>query len=264
MKRISAEEFRQFRNKTREKNFLLIDVRQEEEYQSGHIPGALLIPLNLLEEKIENLPEKDLVFYCRSGSRSLVAALTAEEFNESRKEIFNLDGGILAWDGRRLEGTPHFAALDPKKETRQLLIDSMNFEKGAFRFYTYILDHFHDLDLLSAVEKARDGEIAHARLLYAHLKKVDSGIDSFDALYEALTGEIMEGGILFDEYIQQMKPNKDTSRLDIIETGILLEYTAFDLYRVMAETVNDPILEEAFYALSQAEKNHMKILAKAV
>lgn len=75
----------------------LLDVRTEEEYTAGHIPGSVLIPLNLLENKIIDIvPNKnqEIILYCRSGNRSKTAAnrLMAMGY----KKVFDL-GGIIQW-----------------------------------------------------------------------------------------------------------------------------------------------------------------------
>jgi rhodanese-related sulfurtransferase len=78
-------------------NVQLLDVREEEEFQQMFIPGALLIPLGELPDKIENLDRnKHYVVYCRSGIRSLKAVHWMLE--NGFKKVQNLTGGILAWE----------------------------------------------------------------------------------------------------------------------------------------------------------------------
>ena len=77
-------------------NLQLIDVRTPEEYKSGYIEGARLIPLNKLDILTNTIdPQKPIVLYCRSGRRSQQAQnmLTKKGF----KHVLNLEGGILAY-----------------------------------------------------------------------------------------------------------------------------------------------------------------------
>lgn len=79
-------------------NMLLLDVRTDPERKRGHIKGSVHIPLNQLrkrEQELEKYKGKEIVCYCRSGSRSLNAAvfLHKKGFNAS-----NLKGGISAWN----------------------------------------------------------------------------------------------------------------------------------------------------------------------
>lgn len=74
----------------------LIDVRTPEEYGQGHIPGAVLVPLDTIKE-IKKLPgsEGRVIIYCRSGKRSLTAiGILADKGIIAVEE---LEGGINAW-----------------------------------------------------------------------------------------------------------------------------------------------------------------------
>jgi len=73
----------------------LLDVRQPEEFRSGHIPGAKLIPLSELSAHLHELPKnQEIICVCRSGNRSLSATrqLAGAGYN-----AFNLHGGMIAW-----------------------------------------------------------------------------------------------------------------------------------------------------------------------
>jgi len=65
---ITAEELKQFIKSHNEKEYLVVDVRQQDEYTKGHIPGAKFIPLNELLSDFSGLPaNRDVIFYCHSG-----------------------------------------------------------------------------------------------------------------------------------------------------------------------------------------------------
>lgn len=76
----------------------VVDVRQPEEYVTGHLPGAQLVPLGtVLQASKKWNKNKPLLLVCRSGHRSRMAAeiLIKEGFTA----VYNLDGGMLAWSG---------------------------------------------------------------------------------------------------------------------------------------------------------------------
>lgn len=78
------------------KGALLLDVRTPAESREARIPGAVLVPLDALERKIDTLPrDRTIVVQCRSGNRSATATrmLLARGF----ASVVNLRGGILAW-----------------------------------------------------------------------------------------------------------------------------------------------------------------------
>ena len=77
------------------KHPMVIDVRQPEEYRSGHIAGAKLIPLGELSRKMKNLPvNKEIVCVCASGNRSHSAART---LIDAGYIVYNMKGGMLSW-----------------------------------------------------------------------------------------------------------------------------------------------------------------------
>lgn len=81
-----------------EQDVLVLDVREQDEYDSGHIPGAVLLPVGTITEKTaaEVIPAKDTVVlvYCRSGNRSKQASAALAELGYT--EIYEF-GGITTW-----------------------------------------------------------------------------------------------------------------------------------------------------------------------
>ena len=80
-----------------EEGYVILDVRTQEEYDQGHIPGAILIPNTEIEARAEQeLPDKDqlILVYCRSGRRSKLAAdiLVSLGYTDIREF-----GGIIDW-----------------------------------------------------------------------------------------------------------------------------------------------------------------------
>ncbi|MED4972164.1 MULTISPECIES: rhodanese-like domain-containing protein [Geobacillus] len=75
----------------------IIDVREPDEVAAGKIPGAVNIPLGLIEFRMHELDKnEEYILVCRSGGRSGRAA----EFLESQGyRVINMTGGMLAWEG---------------------------------------------------------------------------------------------------------------------------------------------------------------------
>ncbi len=81
-----------------ESGYIILDVRTAEEFASGHIPGAVNIPVETIDGCPEELSKKDqLIFvYCRSGRRSKTAAEKLSELGYTNIVEF---GGIIDWPG---------------------------------------------------------------------------------------------------------------------------------------------------------------------
>ena len=76
---------------------LLLDVRPTEEYENGHFPGAVSIPLEDLEKKLNELPKNiQIAAYCR-GNLCLTSLEAVELLNEKGYKAFKLEDNVLDW-----------------------------------------------------------------------------------------------------------------------------------------------------------------------
>ena len=88
-----------------EKDYIILDVRTEEEFKSGHIPNAVCIPNESITDKEPSeLPDKDqlILVYCRSGRRSKEAAQKLADLGYTNVREF---GGIIDWTGETVTGS---------------------------------------------------------------------------------------------------------------------------------------------------------------
>ena len=84
----------------------VLDVRTPDEFNSSHIKGATLIPVGnafgsnlssdrLLKARIDEVPKKKILVYCRTGRRSETASTML--VNAGYSEVYNMEGGITSW-----------------------------------------------------------------------------------------------------------------------------------------------------------------------
>ena len=91
---------------------VVVDVRRQDEYDAGHIPGAILIPNESIGcDSPEALPDYDqiILIYCRTGNRSKQAAQKLAELGYTRVYEF---GGIQTWEGEIAMSEPAAALLE--------------------------------------------------------------------------------------------------------------------------------------------------------
>ena len=96
-RRISMQEAVEMMYK--EEGYIILDVRTEQEYAAGHIPGAIVIPNETIgAQEIPQLPDKDqlIMVYCRSGNRSKQASDKLVKLGYTNIVEF---GGIIDWPG---------------------------------------------------------------------------------------------------------------------------------------------------------------------
>jgi sulfur-carrier protein adenylyltransferase/sulfurtransferase len=116
-------------------DLLLVDVREQDEWDEGHIPGAIHIPRGNLESRIERAapdPAQTLLIYCAAGNRSAFAARTLEELGYT--DVASLAGGFTDWkrNGFPVELSAGLDAPKRARYSRHLLIPEVG-EEGQLK-----------------------------------------------------------------------------------------------------------------------------------
>jgi sulfur-carrier protein adenylyltransferase/sulfurtransferase len=142
-------------------DYILLDVREKEEYREGHLDGALSLPRGFLEMRVEeSVPDKTtpIIAYCAGGTRSLLAGKQLKDMGY--QNVTSMGGGYSAWKG----------AGYPWKQDRQFTAEQLNRYSRHF--------------LLPEV-----GEAGQAKLLDAKVLLIGAGgLGSPTALYLAAAG----------------------------------------------------------------------------
>jgi len=111
---------------------LLVDVREQHEFEEGHIPGAVHVPRGHLESRIEGRAgdrSQPIVLYCASGQRSALAAHTLGELL-GYQDVASMTGGITLWKDRGFEvETPRALSAEQKSRySRHILLPEIGLE----------------------------------------------------------------------------------------------------------------------------------------
>lgn len=260
---IWPDELKTYFQDHRESEYLLVDVRQPEEYATEHLPGAHLIVLNELLAEVPRLPkDKDLIFYCHSGMRSRVASDLCKDNGIDPGKIHNLMGGIMAWEEKVLPAIPRTDLLDNLEDISAIMEAAIGLEKGAGLFYGYLIDKLKGKPIARQLQKIAAMEMGHAKLIHHTLLPLQEKKEAFEDLYASLTGEILEGGRSLLSVCQELEHRSGGFTLNALEMAINIEYAAYDLYRTFADQCDDPAIQHAFLKLAQAEKKHIDIIVE--
>src|SRR3954466_5470859 len=97
---------------------VIVDVREQHEFEEGHIPGAVHVPRGHLESRIEGKASdrsQPIVLYCASGQRSALAAHTLQSLL-GYEDVASMNGGITLWKDHGYEvETPHALTAEQKE-----------------------------------------------------------------------------------------------------------------------------------------------------
>ncbi len=115
-----------------DREVVIVDVRETEEWDAGHIPGAVHVPRGYLESRIEGAVrdrDAEIVLYCASGNRSALAAHTLKELLGYEK-VRSMTGGITLWKDRgyEVEVPRQFTKEQRERYGRHLLLPEIGLE----------------------------------------------------------------------------------------------------------------------------------------
>lgn len=258
---LDAEQARRFLAEQPEGSYTLLDVRQPWEYEEGHLPGAVLIPLGELPGRTAELDAaKPLLAYCAVGGRSRVAVQLLSGLGF--QEVYNLAGGIKAYRGRQAAG-PTELNLDLVRgdETpEQALTLAYGMEKALENFYGSLEGQTQDPELAACCRDLARIEAVHQHRIFTRYQNLVPEADL--ARFEAgVSTGILEGGFAFQDFLA-----RNAAFLkgvpQALELALMLETQALDLYLRFARKCGEAATREIFFFLAEEEKGHLAALGR--
>jgi len=259
---LSADEARRWIAEKKEGEVTLIDVREPEEYKEGHLPGALLMPLSDLLDRMKELDiVKPVITYCRMGNRSKSAAalMKGQGFNRT----YSIEGGITAWKGSVATGEYEAGMflLEGRKTTEELISLAWALEDGTRLFYEKTKELVHDRDAEQVFETLKKAEEKHKTTLLETYMQIKGMPVTDEYLQKASLAGFMESGISIEEAVAWIK-GKDKTLQDTLELCMLVETNSLDLYIKILHEIVDESAKKVFTLLIEEEKTHLSQLGK--
>ena len=257
---INASQLKAFIESNNEGDFTLLDVRQPMEYENARIPGSKLIPLPALNDRLSELdPQKPIIAYWAAGRRSRAAAqiLTGIGF----KQVYNLKGGIAAWQGHAAAGPSEMGMmlLKGNETLREVICLAYGLEEGLRKFYSMSIKLAIGPAVVGALTRLVKIELKHKQRLFDLFLSIEPTPLDIDAFEKRITSEFMEGGFDPDKFLEQSMPALNTAA-GVLDFAMMLEAQAMDLYMRYAEKSENPEAKNIFYQMANEEKAHLKSL----
>ena len=118
--------------------------------------------------------------------------------------------------------------------------------------------------LFRSLEQVSIAEKAHAKLIYHFWIKIQKKPLAFERLYQDLKGNILEGGQSFEDACRLLEAADNQGSPAVLDLAMAIEFSAFDLYRTMAENTENAEAGSIFLSIAQAEKAHMRALTRGL
>lgn len=259
---ISADKAKEWLSDKKEGEVTILDVRQPQEYISGHIPGAIFIPLPELIDRTGELDaSKPVLAYCRSGNRSRSAA--AILLSEGFQSALSMEGGINAWNGFVAEGDygQGMYLLRGGETDEELITLAWSLEDGSRLFYEKASGLTADNESKDLFGRLMEAEARHKEnILSTYRMTTGKEIDAGFIEKAALKG-VMESGVQVEDVLALLKKNNATLQ-NMLEVSMQMEANALDLYVKIFRGIKDKNAGKVFYSLIEEEKKHLSLLGK--
>ncbi|WP_320040013.1 rhodanese-like domain-containing protein [uncultured Desulfobacter sp.] len=242
----------------------ILDVRQPSEYEQSHIPGAVLIPLSELSDRLGELdPDKSTMVYCAIGGRSRVAAqmLAGKGF----KKVINMSGGIKAWESEIAVGPQELGVdlFSGKEEPAEVLKVAYSLEQGLRDFYLTLGTQTTNPKVKDLFAKLAEIELNHQKSIFQTYldigeENVKISQKDFESMVEVKS---LEGGISTEQYLELFNPDLD-KETDVISLAMSIEAQALDLYQRVTLSIDNPDSKQVVQKIANEEKAHIESLGK--
>lgn len=179
------------------------------------------------------------------------------------REVYNLKGGIQAWQGRKAVGPVELNLDLIRGDETPLEIISLAYgmEEALRRFYVFFKDRTSDEELrnlFAVLVSAEDKHKETLRTIYLSLPDASRESKPWE---EKTQAEVLEGGFRFADFIGQNEPLLK-SPADVLETALMLETQALDLYLRFAAVIKERDTKNILFRLSDEEKAHLAALGR--
>jgi len=177
------------------------------------------------------------------------------------KQVYNLKGGIAAWQGQAAAGPEEMGMMLLKgDETPQDIIClAYGLEEGLKKFYAAATQMAIEAEVIKVLSQLAEIEERHKQRLFDLYKAIDAADTTIESFENKVNSELMEGGFDPDKLLESSKPAfKNTT--DVLSFAMMLEAQGMDLYMRYADKSEDAQVKEILYKMADEEKTHLKSL----
>lgn len=265
IKMMSVDQAQEYMERHKPDEYVLLDVRQEWEYEEVHIPGAQLIPLTELPDRLDEVSrDKPIIAQCAAGGRSMAAAALLE--GQGFTDITNLVGGIMSWEGNVAFGPMELGMIDfsGDETPEEVVIKAYAMERSLQEFYLLRADMAETPERVEIFMELAGFEDRHKDVLINLYEKI-TGERPDDAAMEAMAEKAgvvsAEGGVDIQAFVEENEVAFDGD-MGILEVAAIVEAQALDYYLRCAARAESDETADILQLLAREEKAHLKLIGR--
>ncbi len=179
------------------------------------------------------------------------------------KDVYNLTGGIKAWQGTTAQGPVEMGMMFVKGDetVKEIVLLAYGMEYGLEAFYSTLALESGDPEVKEILTRLSRVEENHQKKLFElYLTLAPAPVDR-KTFETKRVSEMMEGGFTTDEFLQQHRDTMNTVP-EIVSIAMMLETQALDLYLRFSQKVKDEKSKNVLYQIGDEEKAHLEVLGR--
>jgi rubrerythrin len=177
------------------------------------------------------------------------------------KEIYNLKGGIMAWQGLTAMGPAEMgmARLRGDETPEEIITLAYGMEEGLGDFYKIMAERNEDGEVASLFLRLAGFEENHKQRLFELYATLDNSVTDRDSFEARIVSDAMEGGFTTEEFLERNRAAMETIP-DLISVAMMLETQALDLYLRYSQRTEDDKSKAVLFDIAEEEKAHLRAL----
>ena len=179
------------------------------------------------------------------------------------KDIYNLKGGIRAWQGLTTAGPADMGMSFVKgdESPQEIIVLAYGMEKGLGEFYSTLSGQTKDTDVAGLFSNLAGIEGIHKQKLFNLYLSMDSSLSDKETFESNIVEDVMEGGFTTEAFLEQNRPAMQTVP-GVLDVAMMLETQAMDLYMRYSQKIEDEKSKNILYDIAEEEKAHLGSLGR--
>jgi rubrerythrin len=179
------------------------------------------------------------------------------------KEVYNLKGGVKAWQGQRAVG-PEEIGMDffrDDETAEKIIILAYGLEDGLKGLYRSMAEKTDDQEVVDLLSKLAAIEENHKQRLFRLYLTLDPAATDRETFEADIMSDAMEGGFTTEEFLEQNRPAMQTTA-DVLNVAMMIETQALDLYLRYSQKSKEEKSKTVLREIADEEKAHLAALGR--
>ena len=176
-------------------------------------------------------------------------------------EVYNLKGGIKAWEGQQAAGPVEvgMAMISGRETPAEIIVLAYGMEEGLKGFYGLMAARSDSKEVSGLFDKLAGIEVRHKEKLFELFRRLSEEEFDREAFERDIVVTAMEGGLTAEEFLASHQAVLET-KVEVVSLAMELETQALDLYLRYSSTLEHGKTKEVLYQLAEEEKAHLRSL----